>query len=104
MRYYWEDYTAKRTDCIIWTKPMQQKLPISAEVAYLPAHPTKGELAAFYGYAKTCSLYTTIITKKRVKAAGLKMKFIRSKRCQRIPKPLADIIYREEGITSLRKA
>lgn len=79
------------------TFPMQQEKEV-----YLPAHPTKGELAAYYGYAKTCSLYTHVITKKRVKKAGLKMKFIRSKHCQRIPKPLADIIYREEGIITLR--
>lgn len=69
---------------------------------YLPTQPTKKELCNFYGYAKSCSLYTRIITKKRVKKAGLKMKFIRSKRCQRIPWPLAQLIYLEENIKSLR--
>lgn len=73
-----------------------------ADEVYLPTQPTKKELCSFYGYSKSCSLYTRIITKKRVKKAGLKMKWIRSKRCQRIPWPLAQIIYLEENIKSLR--
>lgn len=81
---------------------MQQSFPMQIEKAYLPAHPTKSELAAFYGYAKTCSLYTLVLTDARIRAANLDPLFIRSRRCQRIPKPLADIIYREENITSLR--
>jgi hypothetical protein len=72
------------------------------EDRYLPTMPTKGELAAFFGYAKTQSLYTHILTPARVNQAGLSMRLIRSNRCRRIPRPLALIIYREESITSLR--
>jgi len=83
--------------------PMSQlSLPVQLESIYLPPHPTKGELAAFYNYAKTVSLYTLILTPERIARAGLSVAFVRSKRCQRIPKPLADIIYQEENIKSLR--
>lgn len=76
--------------------------PMSVDQCYLPPHPTKSELAAFYNYAKTCSLYTYILTPERIRRAGFTVEFIRSRHCQRIPKPLADIIYQEENITSLK--
>lgn len=81
---------------------MQLSFSMNVETCYLPPHPTKSELASYYGYAKAISLYTLVITTDRVERAGFSMDFIRSRRCQRIPKPLADIIYQEENIKSLR--
>ena len=81
---------------------MQLTLPVQVESAYLPPHPTKSELAAFYGYAKTISLFTLVLTVDRIERARLTVAFVRSRHCQRIPKPLADIIYQEENIKSLR--
>ncbi|MEO1260550.1 MAG: hypothetical protein AAFZ15_17265 [Bacteroidota bacterium] len=90
---------------------MQKALPLPVDTpeTYLPPMPTKRELADYFHYSKTESLYTFIITQEIIDIANsrigvpiLKMKNIKSERCKRIPPMLARVIYDVHVIESLR--